>query len=107
VDEPGIHALRRTTQPLPEAQCAIEEVRDFVREAANLDVPFDLMRGEIVAAQDEERPASERVEERSRETVDVNRRSLTRRKTVERSVDRSVTDEDGWYTIGWRLAVGG
>jgi hypothetical protein len=91
-----IQPLDVPPEPRPEAQRAVEKVRHVLHETADLHGAFDLMGRQLGAAEDQERAAAARVEERPRETVDVDRRPLARRKPVERGVNGRCADEHGW-----------
>jgi hypothetical protein len=87
VRDPRSELLALVPEPFPESQGPIEKVRQILAKTADLDGPFDLMRRKRCVTEDEEGAAAERVEKRAREAIDVDRRTLSRRKAIKRCVD--------------------
>src|SRR6185369_9127246 len=97
--EPRLQFIDGARQRRAEGHGAFEEVLDLRHEADDLDVQWTRLSGEAVAlmtrqvilAEDEERAAVEDVEKRAGEAIDVDRRSLPRRETIEGRVQGAVT----------------
>ena len=90
--QPGRALVEKSGQPLAECDRAIEKIRNGRREANDLDLALDLMRGILVAAEDVEEAAAGKLEKSAREAIDVDRRAFPGWKTIKGRVKRPCFD---------------